>query len=488
MTKAATINAEAEAAKASLTSLYVFMRNFWGVLNADPYVDNFHIREICAELDHYARAVTLQVRRPDLIINIPPGMSKSTIVSQMFPAYLWLHAPWAVVVSSSYAQALSTDHAIKSRQVVLSEQYRRWFGLYFAERFGEELYLVKDTERNYQNNFGGARVATSTGSAITGKHGHIILIDDPINPEQAVSATQREKANRFKDRTLSSRKKNKALTPTIMVMQRLHAEDPTGHELEKGKELRQICLPAELSENVMPERLRAKYTGRLLDPKRLPRAVLDRDKKDLGSYGYAGQMQQNPAPDGGGVIKPDWFPRYNAAQLPWDNLVTHFYLDSAYTEKAENDPSVLLAFVYYLERLYIVRVGRVWMEFPELVRWIPEQMRICGASENSALIIEPKASGLSIGQTLRDGPSPLNVIFDEPPKDPKLVRATAMSPFWEAGRVLVPEEANWLGDFFEELKLFPKAKTADQVDTLEGATRNFLFNRRPASSMQGAAV
>jgi len=480
----AEIEREKEAAKQSLLSLYAFLRNFWGVVNSEPYVDNFHIRYICDVLTEYGRAIAVREPKPDLIINIPPGSSKSTMVSQMFPAWLWLHAPWAVVLCSSYSSSLSIDHSIKCRKIIGSERYQRFFGGYLKDRFGSGMLLTKDTEKRFVNIWGGERVAVSTGGAVTGKHGHLIIRDDPLNPEQAVSELYRQRANRYNDRTLSTRKVDKKNTPTITVMQRLHEDDSTGHDLAKeGKNVVHICLPAEVSDRVKPEVLKEEYVDGLLDPRRMDREVLEEMLVDLGSYGYSGQFDQAPSPEGGGMIKTKWFREYDLDDVDWSQVVVHFYLDSAYTSKQENDPSSLLAFFVKKNDLFVVRSLVTRLEFPELVRWIPEQMEILGASRSSRLMIEPKASGLSIGQSLRVN-TDLNVIFDDPPKDEKVVRVAAVSPLWEAGRVWRPNRGAWIPAWENEMKLFPKGKHDDQVDCLEGATRNTIFTRRTQQTMR----
>lgn len=150
--------------------------------------------------------------------------------------------------------------------------------------------------------------ATVGGMSPTGFHAHFILVDDPLDPQQAkrVSETEMEAANNFMSEVLPSRKVDKDTAITWLIMQRLHQNDPTGHLLKKGKGegIRHICLPATKSNKVRPLRLRRRYGKEgLMDPQRLSMKVLDEARKDLGTFGYAGQYDQHPVPRGGGMFK-----------------------------------------------------------------------------------------------------------------------------------------------------------------------------------------
>ncbi|MBU0847599.1 phage terminase large subunit, partial [Patescibacteria group bacterium] len=160
------------------------------------------------------------------------------------------------------------------------------------------------------NDVGGGRMACTVGGmSPVGFHAHFIIIDDPLDPQQAsrVSEVELGVANNFMSEVLPTRKVDKDVTITWLIMQRLHQNDPSGFLLSKSKEnIRHICLPAERSPKVKPVRLRRRYTeDGLLDPVRLSRSILDEAKIDLGEYGYAGQYQQHPVPRGGGMFKTE---------------------------------------------------------------------------------------------------------------------------------------------------------------------------------------
>lgn len=448
-------------------SFFEFVQSFWNEIIPDKAVYNWHMEFLCQELQLVGEMIV--ARHPklyDLVINVPPGSSKSTIATVMFPVWLWVKDPSIRIISSSYSSNLSVFHAVKSRDIVRSVKFKRLF---------PEVQIKKDMDGKeaYETTATGGRYTTSTGGTITGKHGHVILQDDPLNPKQANSEVKRKEANTFYDETLSSRKVDKAVTPIITIMQRLHENDVTGHILsKKGKSVKHICLPAEISNRVKPERVRNNYINGLLDPKRMGESVLKDMKTDLGSYGYAGQFDQNPAPDEGGIIKKDWFGRFTLSDLfelasenKKEKLVWNFSFDGAYTEKEENDPSAIMAWAYFQNHLYIRAVESRRLEFPDLIPFIKEFVTQNGYSSSSRIYIEPKASGLSAAQTLKRY-SGLNSVIDKAPTEDKVARVRSVSAFLEARRCSVLKDGYWLDTFLNQVGQFPNAKNDDEVDIL----------------------
>jgi predicted phage terminase large subunit-like protein len=477
---------EVRAAVQSVQSLYIFLRNFWGVINEDKFEDNFHIREICDKLETYAWAIRDRRPIPDLIINIPPGSSKSTMVSQMFPIWLWLHAPWAVVISSGYSETISVEHSNKSKLIYKSEKFQSWYQSYFKKRFGKEIALIKDQDKQWENNFNGRRYNTSTNGTVTGVHGHIIIRDDPITPEQARSAVAIARANRFNDETLSTRKKDKRITPTVTVMQRLHNIDATGWDLKKEKlNIDHICLPAKLSKHVKPERLKEKYVDGLLDAKRMTEEVLEMEKSRLGSYGFAGQFQQRPTPEGGHKVKEEWFVKISPKEVP-GNITWNLWIDGAYTDKTANDPTGLMIAGYYQREnaLIIKHAVSKRMGLPELLAFIPEYFALHGLSNKSRAYFEPKASGHSIAQMLRKN-TKLSPIQIKGPlvREGKEARLQVASPKIEAGKFWIID-GPWNDAFMSQLTQFPAHEEDEFVDLSGYACHRHFTIRR--SNRKGA--
>lgn len=279
-------------------SYYQFVKHFWTSINKDTLVDNWHIRILCDELQAMAERVIRKEPNPyDLLINIAPGSSKSTICSVMLTPWVWTRMPHARVIGASYTDPIALDLSGKSRMVVESPLYKRCF---------PEIVLSKETNSKsaWANTKHGARYAVATGGSVTGLHGHLLVVDDPLNPSQARSRLELETANTWIKETFSSRKVDKLVSATILVMQRLHQDDPSTLFVSRGA--KHYCLPAVITPKVSPIEMRQYYTeDGLFDPVRMPHSVLDRMKEEMGQYGFSGQMLQDPIPLGGGMFKSD---------------------------------------------------------------------------------------------------------------------------------------------------------------------------------------
>jgi len=151
----------------------------------------------------------------DLIINVSPGSTKTTICTIMFPAWIWTRMPSARIICASVAQSLADKFSGKTRQIVDSELYRTAFPY---------VRLTRRARHRLWTTEGGEREAVGVGSNVTGQHAHFIIIDDPINPGQSMSDKGLAVVNEWMDSTISTRRiiTDKALTPTILIMQRLH--------------------------------------------------------------------------------------------------------------------------------------------------------------------------------------------------------------------------------------------------------------------------
>ena len=450
-------------------SFYYFVQYFWDTIIAEKPVWNWHIEYLCNELQAVGEGVRdrKQKQFDYFIINVPPGSSKSTIVSEMYPLWCWCIDPTQRFICGSYASTPAEDISEKCYNVYRSEKFKQLFPSLVASTSGGKT--------NFKNGLLGERYTTSTGSGITGIHAHQIILDDPMSPMVAASLVERTGANKWVSETISSRKVSNDFSVVLIVMQRLHEEDTTGYLINKGLNIKHICLPAELSEDVRPIELKERYIDGLFDPIRRSRESLAATKTDLGSYGYAGQLMQRPSPLEGGLIKKHWFPIIKSAQLP-PNLTVHFQLDGAYTEKQKNDPSAGTAYMADGTNVYIIHSTSVYKEFPALCTWIPEWSSIYGYSHQSKIWVEPKASGKSVVQQVKQT-TKLNIIEDETPKDDKVTRVNSVSAKIEAGRVMLVE-GNWNESFLNQCAAFPNGTHDDEVDNLSAIVRRELNKQK----------
>ncbi len=443
-------------------NFFFFVQTFWDIIIKETPVYNWHIPYLCDELQKLSIPIFKREAKPyDLLINIPPGTTKSTIVTIMWPVWLWTNDATLRIITNSYSGTLAIDHATKSKDILQSDKFLRLF---------PDIRIRKDKagKQNYQNTQTGYRYATSTGATITGFHAHVIINDDPQNPKQAYSTPLRLQANEH-TKTLSSRKVNKANTPVVTIMQRLHEEDVTGYLLKrKSDDIKHICLPAEDCEYVNPPELRKKYVNGLLDANRLNRKVLDEALVDLGSHDYAGQYMQLPTTMGGNIIKQDWFNYITAEMFERKRYQTkdqiNFFIDTAYTERTSNDPTGIIGACTIGNDLYITCAEKVNMKFPDLVRHIPTYVKKNGYTRSSSVRIEPKANGLSVIDQLRETTN-LNVVSTPSPKEGKEVRLHAASPFVEGGHVYLVKGL-WNEMFVDEICGFPAKPHDEFVDLL----------------------
>ena len=202
-------------------SFFDFLVRFWDEIIPEKLVLNWHIEYLCNEIQRVAeRVIARQPCEANLVINISPGTTKSTICSVMLPAWCWARDPTIKIICASYSHHLSLYLASQSRNLIAGQKFMRLF---------PEVELVEEQKGLLITSRGGQRISTSVGGSITGMHGHILVVDDPINPRQAVSEVQLQAANDWLDRTLMTRKIDRTITPLILIMQRLHQDDPTGH-------------------------------------------------------------------------------------------------------------------------------------------------------------------------------------------------------------------------------------------------------------------
>ena len=447
---------------------FKFFMEFWETIEAVELIPNWHIEYICDELQDAYEIWERGESQDDILINVPPGSSKSTIVTQLFPAWLWVRNASIRVISSSYAADLATAHAVKTRDVLKSDKFNLFYpGLI---KFKSD----SDGKTHYKNEKMGERFVTSTGGRVTGMHGDFIITDDPINPEQATSESDLMKAVRFTGRTLSTRKTNKNRSVTIMVMQRLHDGDPSGEWLKNKKSLRHICLPGKLADNVNPPELKAMYINGLLDINRLNEQALTTMEVDLGSYSFAGQVQQKTTPEAGGIWQKHYIKPLPDSQFPdIDTLINYGTdWDTAYTDDEDNAASAYITSGKSKEgKMYIDKLGFNYLEMPELIKLM---LTLPGPH-----YIEQKASGKSAKQLLtRKGVAAIEVKVDG--GSDKVARARSATPFAEAGNVYIRQSLYDLlfNDAEQGILNFPKNRKKDVADTLAQAIQRH-FNKKP---------
>lgn len=449
-------------------SFYEFVLEFWEIIVPDEFVPNWHIEYLCDELQQIAERVFENENNPyDLIINVPPGSTKSTIISIMFPAWIMARKPSMRIICVSHTDTLVLDLSRKSRDVVKSEKYAALFP-------NVKLRDDQDTKGYWATTAGGFRFSCTVGGKTpTGFHAHFILVDDPIDPKKALSTAELKDANSYMGQTLSSRKVDKNVTATVVVMQRLHQDDPSGHRLaqQEGLPIKHICLPADLGYPVFPEELRFQYTKGLLDARRLSRKVLNNVLPELGEYGYAGQYGQSPIPRGGAIFQVDRITIAKLLSTPLKKVVR--YWDKAAT--AGGGAYTVGLKMGITQPLIGFPHGQVWIMDIERGQWdsAVRERRIKQTAHSDTKQVrigveqEPGSGGKESAENTIRRLMGFICIADRPTGD-KVTRADPFSSMVNGGAVFLLEAA-WNREYLEELRFFPNSLRKDQVDASSGA-------------------
>lgn len=513
-------------------SLLTFLQAGWQFIDPAPFVNNWHLEAIA---EHLQAVTDGYIQR--LVINIPPRTSKSSLCSVAWPAWTWaqskkgpLSGPQVQFLSASYAYTLSLRDSVKTRRIIQSPWYQ--------EHWGSRFKLTGDvnTKHRFENDKGGYRLATSVDGTTTGEGGDIIIVDDPHKAgRDSESEVVRESTLNWWDEVMSTRLNNQSTGAFVIVMQRLHMEDLTGHILTRQEGAwTHLMLPMEYESSrhcvtyVTGEKFwedPRERENELLCEARFNVKVVENLKRDLGPYAAAGQLQQAPAPRGGGLIKDEWWRHWLDKKYPPCEFVLAS-LDTAYTEKSENDASCLSVWGVFrgavenavpaeiarmgidaVQQWFVAQHAKVillyqWQErlnFPDLVKKVLETCTLApmlGAATRyrfkvDKLIVENKAAGFSTAQELYrqiGGSGRLGVELFDPQKaggrgrSDKVSRLIAVQHMFADGMVYVPwpvDESGtetplgykWVEDAIDQVGVFPKGAHDDFVDSCTMAMR-----------------
>ena len=473
------IRKERERRSAS-ASLYEFVKQSWHVVEPGvAFIPSWHIEEICEHLE----AVTAgQIRK--LLINIPPRHSKSTIVSVMWPMWEWLKDPSHKYLCASYSGNLSIRDNLKARRLVQSPWYQ--------ERWKDVFTLAGDqnAKQRFENDKTGYRLATSVGGTATGEGGSRLILDDPHSAQEAQSDVIRESALDWFDVVWSTRLNDPKRDAMVTIMQRLHEQDISGHILDDIGGWEHLMIPAEW------DGVRRKTVLGSYDPRRTPGELICAErfgekeiidlKKLLGPYGTAGQLQQDPQPSEGGILKTKCFQLWpHDKALPQFEYVVQSY-DCAFTEQTTGDPTACTVWAMFTHagcrNAMLIDAWDEHLSYPELrSKAIKDYNTEYGGTsvkdglrrsrKPDRVLVENKASGQSLLQDLRLAKVP--AVAYNPGRADKISRAHQAAPTLELGLLWVPESAknvghavSWAQPFIKQVGKFPVVAHDDYVDTL----------------------
>lgn len=485
---------EREKAKCE-TDLNFFLKKAWHCIEpAIDYTTNWHIDAIC---EHLQAVTDGEIKR--LLINMPPRNLKSVTATVMYPCWTWINNPYKRFISVSYSDSLSKRHNMDRRHIIQSPWYQNnW----------QDNFILKDdmnTQRKFGNDHEGFMMSTSINGTLTGDGGDIIILDDPHNPKKAESDAERQQALDFFTQTLPSRLNDKKSGAIIVIMQRLHEEDISGHILSKDLGYTHLNLPAVAEEKTIitfPKTGRevVREVGDVLNPAREDKEELEQLKKDMGSYAFSGQYQQTPTPSGGGMAKKWWW-RYwkpkgvslppvrvknedgkyieiEAIEIPekFDDMMQSW--DMAFKAKKDNDFVGCGIWKKKGADKFLVDLLKERLDFTQSVAAVRNMKK--KYPNIRKIVIEDKANGPAVITTLKHEIT--GIIPYNPGSDSKEARAAACTPQIEAGNVYLPHPAlyEWVDEYIDIWAKFPLVKHDEEVDITSQALNYWESKPLPA--------
>jgi predicted phage terminase large subunit-like protein len=466
---------------------------------ATPFLDNWHVGAVC---EHMQAVLEGEIRR--LVINVPFRTAKSTLCSVMAPAWSWVHWPAWKWLCGSYALKLSVRDSLKMRRLIQSpwfqERWGRGFNLVDNSDWGDPEGFVLTDDQNqkvrFENDRTGYRIAFGFDGGVMGDGGNTVLCDDPHDRNQAHSDKEREAHLVTFDQAITTRLNDRTRDSIVIIMQRLHERDLSGHVLERGG-YEHLLIPMHYD----PKRSKItcigwkdprEQAGELMHPERFPADVVAEMERDLGSYGAAGQLEQNPAPAEGGHLQRAWWKFYDVLPARFDVEIQSW--DLAFEGEETS---------HYTAGQAWGKVGaEAYLKADEFFEQVDFPNACIGVTAftvrhpRGAKLVEKKANGAALLATLKKqiaGMLPVN------PDGDKTSRARAVAPYIQAGNVFLPnpyaipaEDANkgrigavrqdraWVLRLINNAATFPNGSLpagshGDDVDALTQAL-HYLFN------------
>lgn len=460
-------------------SFYHYVKTFWSEVIQEQPIWNWHIKYLCKEVQKVVEtAMAGKPKRYDLVINVPPGTTKSTLFSIMLGNWTWTRMLTFKTLGASHGDDLGQDFSRKARQLVESDKHQR----YFPEI---QLSKTQNTKTYFVNDDGGwRRYCTVGGKSPLGTHAHLHVVDDPLDPQSVRSDADIKRAINFHKEVLPQRKVKQDLTPLILVMQRLHQQDPSGWRLaqkDKIGKVKHICLPAELDSALRPKKLRKKYVQGLLDPVRMNKEVLE-EKKGLGAFLYAGQYRQNPVPLEGGLFKVvELMKRIEQPPNDFVDFVRHW--DKAAT-KDDGDYTVGLL----LGRRIINKLPQYWVLDVRRGQWSTDErenvIKATAIADGKKVKIsheqEPGSGGKDSAYATTKNLAGF-IVSSKPSTGSKTDRAEPFATQVNVGNVFLAK-AEWNAEYLTELEHFPDSIYDDQVDASSGAF-NHMMRKKTVGSL-----
>lgn len=436
---------------------YYFFKEFWGVIDPKPLIDNWHIKYCCDEVQKVGeRVIDRKTKLYDLAINISPGSSKSTITSRMFLPWLWTRNRGIKYMLASYNSDISEGFMIIAKNLLNSDKYQSYFG---EVKFDPKM----NRNKHFRNSHGGEGVAVSVSGGTTARHADLIVLDDLLDIEHGTSAAKRLEAENYIKETIPGRTTEEKAVPIINVNQRIHKDDPTGVMINFYNNVKQLKIPAEIRNfTPKPKELEQFYVDDLMDVKRKDWSILKKKQK-LGSAIYSTQYGQQPAATEGDTWKDEFLWEKDDKMPPIYDLVAYGTdWDTAFTKKTINSATAFCTGGRKGEHIFIYNIGWFWKNSPEVKEYIRSM-------ENAGMhCIENKASGKPIFDDLKLEGVNVSLESDIPNRGDSIARAKQAMTYVSDGLVHVRKSLRdkMLHDRKQGLLDFPRNSNDDLSDAV----------------------
>jgi predicted phage terminase large subunit-like protein len=461
------------------SSFLFFVKEAWAHVEDTPMKMNWHVELIAA----YVQALEEGKLFKDLIVNVPPGAGKSTIISVCYPAWAWTRDPKLKFFTAAYSQKLSTRDTRKCRKLITSDWYQKRFGTTVTIKDDAPCPAVEigdiDQSAYFNLKSGGWRMASTPGGAATGEHPSRIIIDDANNAKKAESEPERDSVNDWWDLTMSTRGAGLDRR-RLGVQQRFHVNDWTGHVLkhDEDKDWAHVCIPMRYERDRMKDigigTDPRTEEGQLMWPELYTEKTVKSLERQLGIYGTAGQLQQRPTSREGALFKIDEIQIIPADAVPMQRIARFKrFWDKAGTKGAGDESVGAMGGIVLGERhkLFVMDMACGRWSTDEVEKqmdlWAKLDQRRFGQPKFETVFEqEPGASGVqAAAETVRR--LRRYRIRAVRATVSKVVAAEPLANAIAAGEVYFVE-GPWVNATIEQMRYFPKGDHDDRVDAIRG--------------------
>jgi predicted phage terminase large subunit-like protein len=414
-----------------------------------------HHKKIAAALD---RVVSGECKR--LMIAMPPRHGKSQMGSYLFPAYLMGKKPDSKLIVGSHTAELAQRFGRMIRNLVADERYKELF---------PDFLLSADSKAagRWDTSHGGEAFFIGKGGAMTGRGGNVVILDDILDEQDALSNTAME--NTWEWYQSGPRQRLQPNGAIIVINTRWKTDDLSGRLLKlqgaiKSDKWEVLEFPA-----ILP-------SGGPLWPEYWKLEELEAVKHTIGLQKWNAQWQQTPTADEGAILKREWWQRWPSEEPPLVEYIIQSY-DTAYSKKETADYSVITTWGVFVPdidsgpNIILLDVKKGRWDFPELKRIAREEYKNWNPDN---VLIEAKATGITLQQELRRVGIPVTMYSPGGRRagQDKVSRANSIAPILESGMVWAPE-TEWADELIEECAAFPNGDHDDMVDSTTQALMRF---------------